>query len=100
MFHLREKLYKIVEAWDPVINKREWLSQLYQKSFPEKLVGAACLHGLMFTTLNLVHSWLQLKMRASMGHELVDTFGKMIIDQVRFFYLSIPYKVIQCIIEY
>ena len=71
-----------MENWDPVINKREWLSQLEYKSFAEKLVGAACLHGLMFTSLNLIHSWLQNKMRASMGHELVDTFEKMIVDQV------------------
>jgi hypothetical protein len=34
--------------------------------------------------LNLIHSWLQNKMRASMGHELVDTFEKMIVDQVNY----------------
>jgi hypothetical protein len=75
-----------VENWDPVIDKREWLSQLENKSFAEKLVGAACLHGLMFTALNLIHSWLQNKMRASMGHELVDTFAKMIVDQVNYIF--------------
>ena len=64
------------------MNKREWLSMWNRKSFPEQLIGAACLHGLMFTSLNLIHSWLQNKMRASMGHELVDTLEKMIHDQV------------------
>ena len=71
-----------MENWDAVVNKREWLAMWTRKSFAEQLIGAACLHGLMFTSLNLVHSWLQNKMRASMGHELVDILEKMIHDQV------------------
>jgi ribonucleoside-diphosphate reductase subunit M2 len=77
----KERLFKIVESWDSVVSKREWLRQWETKSFAEQLVGAACLHGLMFTSLNLLHSWLENKMRSSMGHELVDTIAKMIIDQ-------------------
>lgn len=77
----RNKLYKIVENFDAVSSKREWVNQWKHASFGDQLLASACLHGLFFTSLDLVHMWLKNKTRSIFSHEIVDIMEKMIIDQ-------------------
>ncbi|RNA02317.1 Ribonucleoside-diphosphate reductase subunit M2 [Brachionus plicatilis] len=77
----REKNFKIVENFDAVINKRNWIEKWKTASFGEQLVASSCLHGLMFCSLDLVHNWLAIKTRSILSHELIDIFERMILDQ-------------------
>lgn len=79
----REKLFKIVENFDAVVRKREWIEEWRNSSFAEQLVASSCLHGLLFSSLDLVCNWLKIKSRTLLSHELVGFFEKMIHDQVR-----------------
>lgn len=82
MLLLRDKMIKIVENFDAVSNKRKWISQWTTSSFGEQLIASACLHGLLFSSLELVHSWLRNRNKASSSHELTDILEKMIFEQV------------------
>ncbi|CAF0719190.1 unnamed protein product [Brachionus calyciflorus] len=77
----REKLFKIVENFDSVAKKREWIEKWKNTSFGEQLVASSCLHGLLFSSLELICSWLKIKTRTILSHELMDFFEKMILDQ-------------------
>lgn len=77
----REKLFKIVENFDAVVNKRDWVEKWRNGSFGEQLVASSCLHGLLFSSLDLVYNWLKVKTRAIMSHELIGFFERMMHDQ-------------------
>jgi hypothetical protein len=81
LFHCRDKLVKIVENFDAVQNKRQWVAQWKHSSFGEQLAASACLHGLMFSSLELVRDWLKNRTKNALDHDLIDTFDKMILDQ-------------------
>lgn len=80
----RDKFNKIVEEYDAVINKRNWISTWSKASFGDKILASACIHGLFFISLDLLCEWLKIKTKVALSHELVDIIGKMIIDQVNF----------------
>ena len=79
----REKTFKIVENFDAVTNKRDWIEKWKTSSFGEQLVASSCLHGLMFCSLDIVHNWLTVKTRSILSHEIIDIFERMILDQVK-----------------
>ena len=64
------------------MNKRKWVEQWKNSSFDEQLVASVCLHGLLFTSLEVTCEWLKVRIRNSVGHELVNTIEKMIYDLV------------------
>ena len=77
----KEKLFKIVENFDAVANKRAWVSQWKHAPFGDQLAASACLHGLMFCATELIRDWLKARMKNNFNHELVEIFDKMILDQ-------------------
>lgn len=77
----KTKLFKIVEAYEPVQNKRNWISSWSNCSFGEQLLASACLHGLFFVSIELIQNWLQTRTRKSNSHELIDMFERLRIDQ-------------------
>jgi len=76
----KAKLFKIVENFDAVNSKRKWLAQWNNAPFAEQLMAAACLHGLMFSSLRLTCNWLKTCVKNSC-HELNDILERMIYDQ-------------------
>ena len=64
-------------------DKREWVSEWTHRGFGEQLMASACLHGLLFSSRELVHSWLKSRTRNLFNHELVEILERMIVDQVR-----------------
>jgi ribonucleotide reductase beta subunit family protein with ferritin-like domain len=77
----RAKYSKIVEAFDAVQEKSEWVAQWTHSSFGEQLAASACLHGLLFTGLELLNDWLKSRTKNMFHHELVDFLDRMILDQ-------------------
>lgn len=77
----REKLFKIVESLDAVIKKRKWVLMSQNMSFADQLLASACMHGLFFSTIDLVQTWFQSCPKKSNNHELIDIFNRMMIDQ-------------------
>lgn len=77
----KEKLFKTVESYNSVVNKREWITKWKNSSFGETLLASACLHGLLFTSLSLVHGWLKNRCKNKFNHEIIEIFERMIIDQ-------------------
>ena len=75
-------MFKIVEIYDSVVNKRNWISQWKKSPFNEQLLASACMHGLMFISLEMTRDWLKFRTRNSFNHELIDFFDRMIYDQV------------------
>jgi len=74
------KLFKVVESYDSVMSKREWINQWKTASFNEKIMASAVMHGLMFTSLETTRDWLKSRSRNSL-HDLIDIFDRMIYDQ-------------------
>ncbi len=70
-----------MENFDAVQNKRQWVAQWRHCSFGDQLAASACLHGLMFSALELVRDWLRNRTKNALDHDLLDTFDKMILDQ-------------------
>ena len=69
-------------------NKRNWIKKYSSNnySFADKLVASVCLHGLFFTTVNLVQQWLKERAATiSYNHEFIEIIDKMTIDEVRDF---------------
>lgn len=78
----KDKLFKIVEGFDAVVNKRNWIAQWKKADFGVRMAASACIHGIFFISLDLVNNWLKTKLRTSFTHELVEVIEKMIADQV------------------
>ena len=76
----------MIENFDAVANKRAWISQWKYSSFGEQLAASACLHGLLFSSTELVRDWLKSRIKNGDNHDLLETFDKMILDQVKFFF--------------
>lgn len=74
-------LFKIVEGYDSLIEKRQWISQWKHRHFTEQLMAAACLHGLFFGSIELTSNWLKSKGRHMAGHELVEILEKIKYEQ-------------------
>ena len=64
------------------MNKRNWIAQWKNASLGEQLMASACMHGLMFTSLEMTRDWLKFRTRNSFNHELIDFLERMIYDQV------------------
>jgi ribonucleotide reductase beta subunit family protein with ferritin-like domain len=77
----KETLFKIVENYDSVAEKRAWLSQWKNSHFSEQLMAALCLHGLFFSAIELTANWLKKRSRSNGSHELVEIFDKILHDQ-------------------
>lgn len=77
----KEKLFKIVEGIDAIVNKRNWIKQWSSADFGMKMTASACIHGIFFLSLDLVLNWLKNKFRGSFTHELIEVIEKMIADQ-------------------
>lgn len=75
------KLFKIVEEYDSVAKKRNWIAQWTNASLGEQLMASACMHGLMFTSLEMTRDWLKFRTRNSFNHEIIDFLERMIYDQ-------------------
>jgi hypothetical protein len=75
-------LFKIVENYASVGEKREWIKQWKFMPFTEQLLAASCLHGLLFSSLQVIVHWLKNRGRKQFDHELIEIFEKMIHDQV------------------
>lgn len=83
----REKLHKLVESNYSVINVRNWL-KLWMRdsaSFANQLVVSACLHGILFTSLDVVINWLEERIEKQKAQkidkELHDMFVNMRFEQ-------------------
>ena len=74
-------MFKIVEEYEAVAAKREWIARWQNRSLADQLVASACLHGLLFSSIELVNDWLKNRARASFTHELNEILDKMTIDQ-------------------
>lgn len=75
-------LFKVVENYDSVKEKRNWIAQWKHSSFSEQLIAAACLHGLFFSAIELTGDWIRNRSRSNNGcHEIVDIFAKILHDQ-------------------
>jgi len=74
-------MFKIVEEYEAVAAKREWIAGWQNRSLADQLVASACLHGLLFSSIELVNDWLKNRARASFTHELNEILDKMTIDQ-------------------
>lgn len=79
---IREKLHKIVEGFDAVHNKRNWIKQWDKADFGVKMAASACIHGIFFISLDIINTWLKTKLRASSSHEMIEVLQNMIADQV------------------
>jgi ribonucleotide reductase beta subunit family protein with ferritin-like domain len=77
----KEKLFKTVESYNSVANKRAWINQWQNSSFGEQLMAATCLHGLLFCSLSLVCNWLKARNKNKFNHEIIELFDRMIVDQ-------------------
>lgn len=75
-------MFKIVEGFDAVTNKRIWIEQWEKADFGVKMAASACIHGIFFMSLDLVQAWIKNKLRASFTHEFNEVIEKMIADQV------------------
>jgi ribonucleoside-diphosphate reductase beta chain len=88
----RSKLFKVVENYDSVSNKRAWINQWKHAPFGEQLMASACMHGLMFSSLEMTRDWLKIRTRNLFNHELVEILDKMIFDQVHIFLKKVSYQ--------
>lgn len=77
----KETLFKIVEGYDSLIEKRQWISQWQHRHFTDQLMAAACLHGLFFGAIELTSNWLKSKSRNNGSHELVEILEKIKYEQ-------------------
>lgn len=78
----REILFKTVENYDSLANKRNWILQWKNSHFIDQLIAASCLHGLFFSAIELTVNWLQERSRHVSGtHELVEVLQKILYDQ-------------------
>lgn len=77
----KEKLFKIVEGFDAVVNKRNWIKQWSKAEFGMKMTASACIHGIFFISLDLVLNWLKNKFRGSFTHEIIEVLERIIADQ-------------------
>lgn len=77
----KDTLFKIVENYDSVAEKRAWISQWKHFHFSEQLMAAICLHGLFFCAVELTANWLKKRNRSNGSHELVEIFEKILYDQ-------------------
>lgn len=79
----KSTLFKIVENYDSVIEKRKWLKQWQNSHFTEQLMAATCLHGLFFGAIEITSNWLkQRNGRNNNGtHEVVDILDRILYDQ-------------------
>jgi len=77
----KNKFFKIVENFDSVQNKRQWVAQWKHSSFGEQIMASAIMHGLLFSSLDLVINWLRARKHSQFEHELIDIFEKMVLDQ-------------------
>lgn len=75
-------MIKIVEGNDAVIVKRNWINHWKKADFGLKMVASACIHGIFFISLDIVHALIKSKLRVSSSHELIVVIEKMIADQV------------------
>lgn len=83
----REKLLKLVESNYSVMNVRNWLKLWMSDSasFANQLVVSACLHGILFTSLDVVINWLEERIEKQKAQkidkELHDMFVNMRFEQ-------------------
>lgn len=77
----KSTLFKIVENYESVAAKRDWLAQWKDTDFSEQLMAATCLHGLFFSAVELTVNWLKSRSRNTGNHELVDILEKILHDQ-------------------
>lgn len=78
----KEILFKTVENYDSLADKRKWILQWKDSHFIEQLIAATCLHGLFFSAIELTVNWLQERSRHISGtHELVEVLQKILYDQ-------------------
>lgn len=71
-----------IENLETVKSKRNLITEWSSLEFNEKLVASACLHGLFFTSVNLVQDWLKLRStKTPMSHEFIEMIERMNIDQ-------------------
>jgi ribonucleotide reductase beta subunit family protein with ferritin-like domain len=87
----RNELYLTMETKKSTINKRNWVKKWSEQSvsFADKLVASVCMHGLFFSTINLIQQWLKersgsgfLTTATSYNHEFIEIIDKMVIDEV------------------
>lgn len=77
----KETLFKIVESYDSLAEKRQWILKWKNAHFTEQLMAASCLHGLFFGAVELTANWLKSKSRNNGAHELVEILEKIKHEQ-------------------
>lgn len=78
----KKNLFKLVEGYDSVQDKRSWINQWKHSHFTEQLMAATCLHGLFFSAIELTANWLNSRSRNNTGkHELVEILERILYDQ-------------------
>lgn len=74
-------LFKTVENYDSVADKRSWIAQWKNSHFTEQLMAATCLHGLFFSAIELTSNWLKSRSRNNGAHEVVEILDKITYEQ-------------------
>lgn len=79
-------MLKGIESNDIFNAKKSHIAKFEKSPFSDKLVASACLHGLLFGSLNCIQEWLK-KRNSRFNHDFVEFIDKMILDQVFHFKL-------------
>jgi ribonucleotide reductase beta subunit family protein with ferritin-like domain len=79
----KKTLFKIVEGYDSVQDKRSWISKWKYSHFTEQLMAATCLHGLFFSAIEITANWLNSRTKRNNNgkHEIVEILEKILHDQ-------------------
>lgn len=77
----RNELMTLIESAEASKAKRDLIKACGTYDFSQKLVACACLHGILFSSVNIIKDWIDRCVRNTMNnHEIHEIFAKMCTD--------------------